>query len=322
MATLDDGATRPDDAALAKSDALAMDAVAFNMVAARFYETRRFDLVAVSFIPDMCGLSGQQTFVLHLSGLPPSQAVADLESHLLPKVSHFVSASSFVTREFLRLFRASVSGRRVHLLHPGIAEEFFDAAPSPNKTFDISYVGRLTRRKGVSHLLDALATDLQGLTCIIVGDGNERARLMDFVRDRRLHERVTVAGAQGRRQVVASLDSSRVFVYVPVLPEAFGCAPLEAMARGIPVVTTNLGGMTEYVQPERNAIVCEPANPKSLARAVTRLIEDPKLHQSMAAAGRATAQKFTAHLTRLRTIRLYEELISASPPAGVGPDPT
>ena len=251
--------------------------------------------------------------MVHLSGLPPSKSVADLEAGLLSRARHIVSVSSFVTAEFRRLFPDVLRGQQIQLLHPGIAEEFYEAPVSPEKTFDLCYVGRLTRRKGVAYLLDALGGAARRLTCVIVGDGSESERLRETVCRLRLEDQVTMAGTQSRREVAASIDASRVFVYPPVLPEAFGCAPLEAMARGIPVVTTNLGGMTEYIRADRNAVVCEPANASSLTDCVTRLLSDRDLYRSVADEGKATAGRFDAQTAADQAVRLYGTFVDDRP---------
>lgn len=301
--------TREEQFALAQSDRLSMDSLAFNTVASRLYEPGRFDLVVVSFLPDLCGLPDRRNYVVHLFGLPPSTVVADLESSLLRRTRHVVSVSAYVTSEFRRLFPDVLRDRNVHLLHPGIAEEFYEIRTPTGKKFDVCYVGRLTRRKGVADLLAAIGGAARRLTCVVVGDGSELHSLRETVIKLGLEDRVAMPGIQSRREVAASIDASRVFVYPPVLPEAFGCAPLEAMARGTPVVTTNLGGMTEYIRPDHNALVCEPANAKSLADCVTRLLLDRDLYRSVADEGKATASEFGPHTAAAQAVRLYGDFI-------------
>jgi len=296
--------------ALANSDPLSMDALAFNASASRFYRRTRFDFIVISFIPDLCGLPDCAATVLHLSGLPPSREVADLEAALLLKVKFFVSVSCYITTELRRLFPVLPESQDIHLMYPGIAKEFFLPPFSRCKQYDLCYAGRLGRRKGVQFLLEAIAALADPLlTAVIIGDGAERVFLRERIAEMGLEDRITMVGRKNRSEVIGLLDSSRIFVYPPVLPEAFGCAPLEAMARGVPVITTNLGGMSEYIRATDNALVCEPADSGSLAKCAARLLSDLELCSSIKAAGRRTALRFEESKVASRALQLYESFL-------------
>jgi glycosyltransferase involved in cell wall biosynthesis len=107
--------------------------------------------------------------------------------------------------------------------------------------------------------------------------------LMWIRSDARLHDRVKLAGF--RRDIPRILRSSDVLV-CPSLFETYGMSNVEAMACGVPVVSTNVGGPTETVVEGETGFLVPPCEPRPLAARVLELLGDPTLRQTMGAAGR------------------------------------
>lgn len=290
---------------LAQSDPLSMDAIAFNVGASEFYDTNHFDLVVISFIPDLCGIPSHMAIVLALSGLPPNTAIAKMEEPLLDRADHIVAVSAYLRDAARDRFRDALSIRRIDICLPGIAEEFFQLPLSGGKRFDLGYTGRLTKRKGIGYLVDAIAVLGDTTTCAIVGEGPMRQSLQESITQLGMTDRITMVGALPRCGVVEYIDASRVMVFPSLLPEAFGCAPLEAMARGVPVITSNLGGTSEYVREGSNAFVCAHSDARSLATCAEAILSTPSLAAALAEEGRKTASAFASSVIRSRMLGLY-----------------
>jgi len=171
---------------------------------------------------------------------------------------------------------------------------------------------RLVPLKGLAHLIDAMALlrgDLPALRLEIAGSGPQRAALEAQVRRAGLDDRVTFLGWQG--------DLARVFprwdiFCLPSLEEAFGIAALEAMAAGLPVVASAVGGLPELVDHDRTGHLVPAGNAASLARSLRQLAEDPALRAAMGAAGRRRARDLFSSERMVADIScIYERLAAA-----------
>jgi glycosyltransferase involved in cell wall biosynthesis len=147
-------------------------------------------------------------------------------------------------------------------------------------------VAMLRPGKGLEYLLQAVAK-MRSRTpvarVLIVGDGEERPKLETLVAALGLTEVVRFVGV--RSDVPGLLAAADVYVH-PSLSEALPISVLEAMAVGLPVVASSVGGIPEIVADEQTGMLVPPAHADQLAAAMLRLL-DPGLRATMGAAGRA-----------------------------------
>jgi sugar transferase (PEP-CTERM/EpsH1 system associated) len=181
----------------------------------------------------------------------------------------------------------------------------------PPSTCVVGTVGRLHPVKGTSYLLQAfadLAPDHAEAILLLVGDGPQRAQLQELVRCLENPERVQFLG--NRSDVSRLLHAMDVFVLASVW-EGMPNVALEAMAVGLPVVATAVGGTPEAVVDGETGLLVPPRDPGGLARAIARLLRDPELRRKMGQAGRRRVeQHFSVERMVYQTERLYEELLS------------
>lgn len=301
------------------SDRLAPESLAFNMAARSFYQSRSFDLVVISFILDLVGLASCDPVLLNVFGLPPNRDIAQLERPLLSRCSHFTFASRFVREEFSTLFEMADGVPLGPVVHSSIQPEFYSPPTSDAKKIEVCYAGRLVRRKGLDVVLNALAwlKEHRGrrVRMAVAGDGPERQSLQALAADIGIAEQVDWLGVMSTDQVVELLDSSSVFVYPTVRPEAFGCSNVEAMARGMTVITTNIGGTADYVEPCENALVCEPGDILGLAECIETALQGEDLRVRLAHKARATARRFTPEAQAAKWLSVFQEALKKRPPA-------
>ena len=276
-------------------DHLALESLCFNVAAQGFYQTHSFDVVVVSFIPDLALLQTQGRILLNVFGLPPNEEIALLERPLLDRCHAMTFASHYTREEFGAMFR--MQGHDLGpVAHASVGLHFFDHQSQQGKEFDVCFVGRLTARKGVYTILEAVDWAKRNVgrnvSLAIAGDGPERQGLGIRATELGVAEQITWLGAVGGCEVADVIDRSRCYLLPSLQPEAFGCGNIEAMARGVPVITTNLGGTSDYVCAGENALICAPASAESLGQAIERVLEDPHLSARLARAGLATASDF------------------------------
>lgn len=176
----------------------------------------------------------------------------------------------------------------------------------------IAFVGRLVTTKGVGVLIEAskiLRRQNRSFEVLIIGDGPERAALEHLIRDSRLEAQVRFAGRLGQAQLDASLASASIVVIPSLGGEVFGLVVVESMARGLPVVTSDLGAFTEVLGD--TGWVFRTGDPEDLAAVLSRLLESPELASSL---GRRARQRALDFCNKTRMIeahaRVYSRLYS------------
>ena len=251
------------------------------------------------------------------TGIAPALAAA-LESseRRALAAAHAVVVTSRATA--VRIADFSVAADRIFIVEPGTdpapiargsraASVDEPRAPSP-KPQDVSLlcVATLTPRKGYEILIDALAAIPYRhwrLTCAgsLDRDPSTVARVRTRLRDRGLEDRVRLAGDLDAEALAAEYDRADLFV-LPTLYEGYGMAVAEALARGLPVVSTATGSIEDLVlgtggvrlKPDLAAgIVVPPGDLAAFTDALSRAIGDPVLRASLAANARGVRDRLT-----------------------------
>lgn len=140
--------------------------------------------------------------------------------------------------------------------------------------FILGYVGRLSAEKGLRHLLTAssqLTEKGLSLRTLIVGDGPQRSELELLAQDLKIRERVIFTGFQ--EDIHRWLICMDAFI-LPSLTEGTPMALLEAMAQGVPVIATAVGGVPEVIESGESGILVSPGKPGAIAEAVLALYSD------------------------------------------------
>jgi glycosyltransferase involved in cell wall biosynthesis len=189
-----------------------------------------------------------------------------------------------------------------------VAEPGTDAAPRAHgtgKPFQLLAVGAVVPRKAYHVLVRALATLKEHDWRLTIAGPTDRspealADLEEAIRATGLRERIMLAGPLRPDQLGRLYASADLFV-MPSLYEGYGMALAEAMARGLPIVSTTGGAAAETV-PDAAALKVAPGNEAPLAAAIQRLIGDPGLRARMAEASWAAGQKLRRWEDTARTI--------------------
>lgn len=184
----------------------------------------------------------------------------------------------------------------------------------------ILFVGRLHAEKGVLDLLDAyghVRRSRPETRLVLAGDGSDRPRVEQIVRDRGWSNDIRVLGTVPHRDLPPLLRSASVFCAPSVTTrkweEQVGMTNLQALACGVPVVTTRSGAIPEYV-PDDIAVLVPERAPRELAAALTDLLDDEAKRRRLAAAGRAYAVvHYDAHHNVARMEDTILELVGTRP---------
>lgn len=150
-----------------------------------------------------------------------------------------------------------------------------------------AYVGRFVSEKGLPVLIEAAAQlKRRGLAFRLkfIGDGPERARLETAVKTNGMQDRTTFTGMLGPEALRRETADVKALVMPSVWEETAGMAAIEHMARGRPVVASDIGGLGEVVNGA--GLKFPPGNASALARCLRRIVEDPELSDRLGKEGR------------------------------------
>jgi glycosyltransferase involved in cell wall biosynthesis len=138
----------------------------------------------------------------------------------------------------------------------------------------VAFAGRLAPQKALDVALDAVA-ELDGVTLLIAGDGDERARL-----ERRAGERVRFLGPLPRERVLELFRAADAAILTSMW-ENFPHSVVEALSVGTPVIATTTGGVAEVVRDGENGLLVAPGDAHELADALTRFFADSELQERL-----------------------------------------
>jgi len=178
------------------------------------------------------------------------------------------------------------------------------------------YVGRLSREKGLMDLLEAwrLLGSTRGVLLIVGPDMEDHPwnigpAARQFVKDHGLERSVRFLGSRG--DVAPALQAADLLVQ-PSHFEALGLSPIEALACGVPVVASAVGGLLDFVKDGENGKLCPPQNPPALAQALRPLIDDDALRARLASRARASvAAEYDEEIVFSRFASILDRLAGA-----------
>lgn len=226
---------------------------------------------------------------------------------------HCVSKAIMLEAEQYGLERS-----KTRIIRPAVDPGFFDSIDSePLQTagsFRLLTTGSLIWRKGYEYLLSAVRLLVDRGVPVqldVIGEGAERQRVAFTIDDLDLSEHVVLHGRIPPIQVRQYLQQADVFV-LSSLSEGISNAVLEAMACGLPVVTTNCGGMAEAVTDGVEGFVVPVRDPLAMAGALWTLWEQPELRPRMGQAGRARIlREFTLEQQIAAFVEMFLEVASS-----------
>ena len=211
--------------------------------------------------------------------------------------ARFVVANSRFSREYIlaRLKEAA----SIHTIYNGLdLDTFVPRADEPSEPMILG-VGRLVEKKGFDHLLSACALLKERgvrFTCELAGTGRQGEALKEQVRAGRLGGCVRFLGPLPQDKLMHHYERAMVFA-LPCVAGADGDRDIlpnvvkEAMAVGVPVITTRLDGIDELIEDGRSGLLVEPGDATSLANKLELVLRNPGLRRTLAVQGRKVIEE-------------------------------
>jgi len=178
----------------------------------------------------------------------------------------------------------------------------------------ILFVGRLNQIKGIKYLIRAMGI-IRGIMpktrLLIVGYGEEKENLEKLVKELNLENCTTFTGKIPNEEISKYMMASDIFV-LPSLSESFGIVNLEAMACGLPIVATRVGGIPEIVEDEENGFLVEPKNPEQIAEKILLLFKNEELSKKISNNNKEKAKKYSWDRVVEKLEEIYSKVLSSS----------
>lgn len=250
------------------------------------------------------------SFASHFAKGMQRVAYREMEHLLSPLTSRIVC----VCESEARLARTVAASKRVRVVYNGITAA--EAGPVDPRVSELARSGPvicamalLRSGKGLETLIDATPSVLSRhprAQIAILGDGPGLEELRARASARKAAHAIHFLGFH--QEPLSALRGAQVFVH-PSLAEAFPYAILEAMAAGVPIVASDVGGIGEAVLDGQSATLVAPGRSEDLARALVAALDDPARQAEIARAARARFERYFTFETMLdRLISVYSEL--------------
>jgi glycosyltransferase involved in cell wall biosynthesis len=235
------------------------------------------------------------------------RADKNFADRILKCADGLIAVSENTRQDAIRLL--GIAPEKIETIHSGIDEHYFEAKPSSilsgRKRPYVLFVGAIEPRKNLETLLDAwaaLSRELREEFELVIagpkGWGTEKTL-------ERIQREVTYAGYIPESDLPSFVASAAAFVY-PSLYEGFGFPVAQAMAAGVPVLTSNNSSLREIAGDA--ALLVDPKSPAEITSGLTRLLESESLRADLSTRGRQQAQQFRWETCATRSLDFFRRI--------------
>lgn len=253
----------------------------------------------------------------HTSSMRKGRALSDMFiwiyehgplKYLLHRADHIVCSSDFVRLEFLRRYCEKSS-----TIEPATDCEFFKPANEkknfrPTILFAAALLSQATQHKGLKTLLDAtniLKNKYPDLQLVIVGDGEMKEDYQKYARRIGLENIAIFAGSLNSAQMVSAYQQAHIFA-LPTSSDSYPMVIIEAMACGLPVISTKIGGIPSMIEDGKEGFLIHPHDHKILADKIKKILLDVQMAESFSRAARKRVEKEFSWCSR---VQAYDNIL-------------
>ena len=280
---------------------------------AELHQQHKFDLMTVHEFPPFYNGIGARLlageikvpYVLEVHHIPGHPKAGSLKERLYKKSWQWFAKWNTAKAQAVRvvnqketpdfLKKAGVSPEKlVYIPSIYIDLEVFKVYQKASKIYDLVFCSRLEKNKGIFKLIEAVRLAKKqkpDIKLLIIGNGPERKNIESRIKNHGLNENVIFSGwLETARDVAMAYNSAKIFVN-PSFNEGGPRVALEAMACGLPVVTTKVGLMHDLIYDGENGLFTD-WDPAKMSEIILKLLNDSALQNKFSEAGQAIAQQF------------------------------
>jgi len=254
-----------------------------------------------------------------------NRVLRSYEKKLMKRSDALIAVSKYTVDELTELY--GIEEEKIHVIYNGVDINKFKPRPDRAKLrreFGLEeekkivlFVGRLYHRKGLEILLRSIPPVLQEFSevkFVISGTGFKKKEesLRNLAKKLEIEDYVTFLGYVPDEKLPDLYAASDIFV-LPAIYENFPFAILEAQATALPVISTKVGGIPEFLADNENGFLIDPGDSTQLTQRILTLLQDPKLAKELGRHGRSLIEeKFSWRLITGQVIDLYHKLLETA----------
>lgn len=225
---------------------------------------------------------------------------------ILRRVHRVIAVSNSLRQKMVEI---GISDRKITVIPNGVNPLDFKPRKRKKDGFRLLWVGRLVEEKGVVYLVEALKwvrEKLPDVKLILIGEGKLKERLKRLSHNLSLYN-IDFIGKINHSAISEYMNSADLFI-LPSLREGLPLVLLEAMATGLPVIATSVGGIKDVIVHEKSGILIPPKKPRLLAEKIIYLLKDEDLRKRIGEDGRRRVEEyFTWDRITKETSQVYKE---------------
>ena len=245
------------------------------------------------------------------------------EKKMIDRSDKLIAVSYFTRRELQKYYK--INERKIRVIHNGVDTSKFQPAIDKHKVKEelgfnptditILSVGRLYARKGLFTLIESMPTVVRkfpNAKFIVSGKGqsNEMKKLIIYAEQLGVRENIVFTGYFPDKRLPKLYQSADIFAF-STFYEHHPFAILEALSTGLPVVTTNVGGIPETISDGKNGFLCDPFNSRQFSDRILTLLEHPSLASEMGLSARRTIEeRFDWRIVVKKVLKVYDEVLN------------
>ncbi len=238
----------------------------------------------------------------------------------LEKASFIISISEF-NKHFLAEYISKETEENIKIVHCGIDLAMYaekSHLPLDEKMY-IKSIGSLEDYKGMSYLIEACALLAERdipFECEIIGEGDKRASLEALIKKHSLEDVVSLAGAKTQNEVAEALAKANCYVQPSIITESgkmegIPVSIMEALGSGLPVIASDISGISELIHPDETGYLVSEKSPSKLANTLFHIFQQPKEALQLAKNGqKLVAQEYNLDINSSRVALLFESFLN------------
>jgi glycosyltransferase involved in cell wall biosynthesis len=272
-----------------------------------YFLKNKFDLLLVHNYLDSIAVPPDQKSILYLHGYPPMSNYLHELLSVIPSI--FIADSLLIKEKWQNL--VNLTGIRVAT--NGIDTLFFQPQPKKKFKYDVLYLGRLIKTKGVTYLIEAMAElrTLPDLRLAIAGCGPELNNLKSLADKLGVKKRISFLGYIKDQALPKLYNSSAICVFPSYDREGILTTMLEAAACGRPIITTSACSMSEFLRDDYNGLLVKPKSSSAIAQAIKKLYRQPVVAAKLGRQARKSIEQQWSWEKKIKKMeKIYAQVIS------------
>jgi glycosyltransferase involved in cell wall biosynthesis len=256
-------------------------------------------------------LNKKLIFHIHASGFEEFQKSGRFNGWLVKKTLNRADGIIVLSDQMKKLVESSCHNNRVWVLPNPVTipnQADIDASKETHNKVQLLFLGEIGPRKGIYDLVDAIALlpqECRSKVMLHVCGNNEIEKLKTYVHTKRLTDVCIVHGWIDGQQKKTFLSNADVYI-LPSYAEGLPISILEAMAYGMPIISTNVGGIPEIVRSGENGFLLEPGHTVSIADAIETMVNNDELRQQYGRKSKEIVQPHDINAVLDQLVAIYK----------------